>query len=221
MHIEPGYVAPAKVLLANAGAVGVLVWGCKEYLKTLIVRPATLARTLLAAGFFSLFMQSFSTPVGPSELHFVGAMVMYLTLGFLPTLIGFGVGLLFQGLIFNPADLYHLGVNSLSLMLPLIAVHYISGRKYFDRKLTKRLSWQRIVQLDGMYYAGVTGMVGFWLSISGAATPFTSWATFAASYLVVVACEPLLTWAILRILKSLEGYTAVRSLTQITRLKLA
>ena len=100
MHIEPGFVAPAKVMLANAGAVGVVVWGCWQQLRTTVKFPALLARTILATGFFSLFMQSVSASVGPSELHFVGAMVMYLTLGFLPTLVGFAAGLLLQGLIF-------------------------------------------------------------------------------------------------------------------------
>ena len=117
MHIEPGFVAATKVAAANAGAIGVILWGCKEQAKEFLSQPWVPLKTVLAAGFFSLFMQVYSVPVGPSELHFVGAMAMYLTLGFTPTLIGFAVGLLFQGLVFNPGDLYHLGVISLSLIL--------------------------------------------------------------------------------------------------------
>lgn len=94
MHIEPGYLAPAKILFANVSAKGVLA--C--YAKDLIRWPADTVRTLLAAIFFSIFMQSFHVSVGPSELHFVGAIAMYLTLGFLPTLLGFAMGLLLQGL---------------------------------------------------------------------------------------------------------------------------
>src|SRR5207244_6248137 len=80
-------------------------------------------RTLLAAVFFTLCMQAFHLKVGPSELHFVGAMPMYLAFGLVPTLLGFAAGLLLQGLLFEPADLVHLAVNTLSLAVPLLALH--------------------------------------------------------------------------------------------------
>jgi hypothetical protein len=74
-------------------------------------------------------MQAFHLPVGPSELHFLGAMPIYLALGFVPTLFGFAIGLLAQGLIFAPADLVHLGVNFLSLAVPLVLVHATLGKR--------------------------------------------------------------------------------------------
>ena len=40
-------------------------------------------------------------------------------------------------------------------------------------------------------------MVAFWLAIGETATAFTAWAQFAASYLPVVALEPVLTLAVL------------------------
>ncbi|MCK9991169.1 MAG: hypothetical protein RugAbin2_02183, partial [Rugosibacter sp.] len=106
MHIEPGYVSATKIVLANIAAIGML--GSQSL--QLVRQPQLMVRTLLAAIFFSVFMQMFHLQVGPSELHFVGAMPIYLTLGFVPTLIGFGLGLLLQGLLFNPADLVHLGI---------------------------------------------------------------------------------------------------------------
>lgn len=195
MHIEPGFLAQAKIMGANLAAGGVLL----SYAKNLISRPADMLRTVLAAVFFSLFMQSFHMNVGPSELHFVGAMVIYLSFGFVPTLFGFALGLLLQGLIFAPADLVHLAVNSLSLILPLIAVHFTLGRKL--REQSESLRWQQIVKLDASYYAGVTAMVGFWLSMSEVATPVSAWASFAASYLVVIAAETLLTYAFVNLIK--------------------
>lgn len=221
MHIEPGFVSSAKVMMANAGAIGVVAWGAKEQIKQLLREPWMPIKTIAAAGFFSLFMQSYSVPVGPSELHFVGAMAMYLTLGFLPTLLGFAVGLLFQGLVFDPQDLVHLGVNSLSLMLPLVAVHYAQGRKLFDATLQRRLTLGRILGLDGMYYAGVTGMVGFWLLIGGAETPLASWLSFAASYLAIVAIEPLVTWGVVKGLKKVEGNSIVARLFVVGSLRTA
>ncbi|HPB75633.1 MAG TPA: energy-coupling factor ABC transporter permease [Chromatiaceae bacterium] len=217
MHIEPGLVAPAKVLIANVSALGLLGF----YARGLISQPAYLIRTLLAALFFSVFMQGFHLSVGPSELHFVGAMAMYLTLGFLPTLYGFALGLLLQGLVFDPIDLPHLAVNSLSLILPLLAVHYGLGRRLRDAARGQRISWATILKLDAAYYTGVTLMVGFWLALADVATPVAAWATFAASYLAIVAIEPLVTYGALRLLKRYEDRPLVATCFSVGALRLA
>lgn len=221
MHIEPGYVAQAKVLAANAAAIGVLAWAFKEQVRRLTGEPWVIFKVLAAALFFSLFMQSFHMPVGPSELHFVGAMAIYLTLGFIPTLLGFALGLLLQGLLFEPADLVHLGVNSLTLIVPLITVHFATGRKLFDNALKERLSWGRILKLDAIYYSGLTAMVGFWLVIGDVPTPFTAWLSFATSYLAIVALEPLLTWAAVNGLKRFEDSALVSRLFVVNQLSVA
>lgn len=214
MHIEPGFIAQAKIVLANVAASGVLL----AYAKELIKAPADIIRTVLAAIFFTLFMQSFHVNVGPSELHFVGAMAMYLTLGFVPTLIGFAAGLLLQGLVFTPTDLPHLAVNSLSLIMPLLAVHYTIGRKLREQATT--LNWQQIVKMDAMYYSGVAGMVGFWLLAADVATPFAAWATFASSYALIVIAEPIVTYAAVRLLKRYENNSWVNHCFAVSDLKL-
>ena len=187
MHIEPGLLAPAKIALANAAALGVVAAAAWAALR----RPALLPRALLAAAFFTLCMQAFHLRVGPSELHFVGAMPMYLALGLVPTLLGFALGLALQGLLFEPADLVHLSVNTLSLALPLIALHAGLGRRL------ARVNLRAVLQLDAAYYAGVTAMVGFWLSVGEMATPLGAWVRFAASYAAVVLLEPAITLAVL------------------------
>lgn len=212
MHIEPGYVQPAKVLMANAGALSLAAWAAKEQIKDWAKAPWTFVKTGIAAVAFTVFMESFSMPVGPSELHFVGAMAMYLTLGFLPTLLGFGIGLLLQAAVFSPWDMVHLGVNSLSLMLPLLAVHYTVGRKLFDADLKRRLKLGGILKLDAIYYSGVTSMVGFWLWVGGTGHAFADWVAFAASYAAVVAIEPLLTWGVVTALKKVEDKRLVQNL---------
>lgn len=215
MHIEPGFIAQAKVLLANVSAVGLLGY----YVKDLLRQPADMVRTLLAALFFSLFMQSFHVSVGPSELHFVGAMAMYLTLGFLPTLLGFAAGLLLQGLSFDPMDLPHLAVNSLSLIVPLIAVHYTLGRTL--RETGRAVGWAAILKLDALYYGGVTTMVGFWLLIADVATPFAAWAAFATAYLAIVAVEPLVTYGAVRLLQRYQHTRLVDICFAVKTLRLA
>jgi len=217
MHIEPGIIAQAKIVLANASAVGLVAY----YARDLLRQPADIVRTLLAALFFSLFMQSFHVNVGPSELHFVGAMAIYLTLGFLPTLLGFAAGLLLQGLLFEPVDLPHLAVNSLSLIVPLIAVHYSVGRQLRAELAGRVVSWGAIVKLDAMYYTGVTAMVGFWLLAAEVATPLAAWASFASSYLLIVICEPLFTLAVVRLLKRHENKRLIAACFNVQSLKLA
>ncbi len=216
MHIEPGFVSAAKVMGANVAVVGLLVF----YLKGWVRHPLDILKVVLAAIFFSVFMQSFHMSVGPSELHFIGAMSIYLTLGFIPTMFGFAVGLLLQGTLFEPIDLPHLAVNSLSLIVPLIAVHYTAGKKLFEGSLKKRLSWRTILKLDGIYYAGVTSMVGFWLLIGEAETPFSAWAAFATSYLAVVAVEPFITLLTVKMLKRYENTPVVKRLFVTHKLRL-
>ncbi len=200
MHIEPGMLAQAKILFASVSASGVLA----AHAIVLFRQPALILRTVLAAVFFSLFMQSFHLPVGPSELHFVGAMPIYLTLGFVPTLLGFGLGLLVQGLLFEPADLLHLGVNTLSLAVPLMVLHHTVGKR------VRTLSIANILKLDAIYYTGVTVMVGLWLSVGQVATPLAAWATFAASYLAIVAIEPVFTFITVKLLQRYADRPAMR-----------
>ncbi|TVQ85625.1 MAG: cobalamin biosynthesis protein CbiM [Chromatiaceae bacterium] len=205
MHIEPGYLSAAKVIGANVAAAGLLA----AALPSLVKQPLLIPRTLAAALFFSLFMQAFHLPVGASELHFVGAMPIYLILGFVPTLLGFGLGLLLQGLLFEPADLLHLGVNTLSLAVPLVAVYYGLGRH------VQRLSIPAVLKLDASYYAGVTLMVGFWLLLGEEATALADWALFATSYLALVLIEPLLTLALVRLLQPHTGHPLLRTLVDL------
>ncbi len=203
MHIEPGILSGAKIAAANLAATALVAAQAPE----LLMKPQRLLRTLLAALFFSVFMQSFHTPAGASELHFIGAMPIYLTLGFVPTLLGFGLGLLLQGGVFEPADLLHLGVNFLSLAVPLVALHATLGRRLASGAATRVGS---VLKLDAAYYAGVAVMVGFWLAMGEVATPFAAWAAFASAYLPVALIEPVLTVALVRLLQSQAHRPLVR-----------
>jgi len=202
MHIEPGMLDQFKILGANVAAIGVLATHAPALLK----RPTLWLRTALAAVFFSLFMQAFHMKVGPSELHFVGAMPIYLLLGFVPTLFGFAIGLLLQGLLFEPQDLVHLAVNTLSLVVPLIALHHTMGKR-----LQAALSVQTILKLDAFYYAGVTAMVGFWLMNGVGQTALADWARFAASYVSLVLLEPLFTVLIVSGVRGVRNTTWARA----------
>ena len=214
MHIEPGVLAAAKITAANAAALATLGASAAGFRR----RPADLAKAGLAALFFSIFMQLWHMQVGPSELHLIGASAIYFTFGFLPTLFGFALGLALQGLIFEPQDLVHLGVNSLSLMVPLVAVHAAFGHRFFVPLETR---WSSVLKFDAAYYAGVVAMVGFWLALGQEPTPLESWARFAASYLPLVLLEPLFTLLVLKGLKRFGGTALVRGFTAAPHLRLA
>ncbi len=204
MHIELGLIAATKLAFANAGAIATLSGNAVSLIK----KPNLIVKTVLAGMFFTAFMQAFHMPVGASELHFIGTSIIYLFFGFLPTLFGFALGLLLQAIIFEPADMMHLGVNILSLSLPLIGAHMLYGKKFFNQKNPKKVSWSSIVRFDAIYYAGVITMVGFWLSIGNEPTPFYNWAIFAIAYLPLVLIEPILTYGALKLSNSSLGNSA-------------
>lgn len=215
MHIEPGILAAGKVAAANAAALATLGSQASGFLR----RPGDIPKTLLAAGFFTLFMQIWHMQVGPSELHLIGASTIYFTFGFLPTMFGFALGLLIQGLLFEPQDLVHLGVNSLSLMVPLIAAHAAVGRACFEGAASVR--WSGVLRFDGVYYGGVVAMVGFWLLLGDEPAPATQWAVFALSYLPLVLCEPAISLGLLRLIARFRDTALVARLTAVGRLSFA
>ena len=73
MHIEPGVLNAAKIVYANAAAATVVLGQSRSLWRA----PPLIISTLLAALFFSLFMEIYHVKIGPSELHFVGASVVY------------------------------------------------------------------------------------------------------------------------------------------------
>jgi ABC-type Co2+ transport system permease subunit len=217
MHIELGLIAATKLAFANAGAIATLAINSKK----LITKPNLIIKTALAAVFFTAFMQAFHMPIGASELHFIGASAVYLMFGFLPTLFGFALGLLLQALIFEPADMLHLGVNILSLSIPLIGAHALYGKKFFAKNNKQKVSWSTIVRFDAIYYSGVIGMVAFWLFIGSEPTPFYSWAIFAIAYLPLVFIEPIFTFIMVRLTKHYAGRTRLNKLNITSELKLS
>lgn len=217
MHIEPGLLSAAKVAGADAAALSLLATHTPGFLR----RPLDWAKAALAAIFFSLFMELWHQPVGPSELHFIGASAIYFVFGFRATLFGFGIGLLLQGLLFEPQDLFHLGVNALSLMVPLVAAHAAAGRRVLEAGRLEGLRWTSVLRFDAVYYSGVVAMVGFWLTLGSEVTSFAGWAVFAASYLPVMLCEPAISCGLLRALGRLRADSPVRRFTTLNGQALA
>lgn len=214
MYVEPGSLSQTTLWFANAAALGVLAY----YARVLLQRPGELPRVPAAALFFSLFLHSPHISWGLLPLQATGAMALYLTLGLLPALFGFAVGLLLQGWVFEPANLTHLAVNALTLILPLLLVHYTLGRTLRTTTYGHHLSRGMIFKLNAGYYGGAAALAAMWLLAREPAAPLPAWPGFALSCLIVVTLESVFTIAVIRLLKRLEhirwvnGCFAVKSL---------
>lgn len=216
MHIEPGIIDPVRVLGANIVALGVV----STQAKAIVKKPLILAKALLAAALFTITMESWHMPVGPSELHLICATTVYLLFGFEATLIGFAGGLAFQTLI-EPQDTVNLGVNALSLMLPLIAMHKTFGQKLSALGTAEKFTFARVARLDAVYYAGVSLMVLFWLAISNQPLPFVAWGKWAVAYLPVFAAEALITYTSVSLIAKFKETSFVQKFFEISKLNFA
>ncbi|MFH0300899.1 energy-coupling factor ABC transporter permease [Bradyrhizobium sp. 31Argb] len=217
MHIEPGIVTGAKLVLsyatgiaAGAVALKLAVETVREHgIGSLAVR--IMATTALVLTFFEI-LPHFS--VGVSEVHFILGSTLFLLFGAAPAALGLALGLLLQGLFFVPTDLPQYGMNVTTLLVPLFAIQALGQRivprntAYVD--LQYRLQYRQALALSTAYQSGIVAWVAFW-ALYGAgfgAANLANIETFAASYALVVLIEPLADLAVLALAKSLRAVTA-------------
>ncbi|MBB4955450.1 ABC-type Co2+ transport system permease subunit [Agrobacterium vitis] len=217
MHIEVGIIDPARLAFANAAALSLVA----SQLPAVVRNPLIVPKTVLSAVAFSALMQLWHLPVGPSELHLIGATTVYLLFGFAPAILGFALGLVLQAFLFEPGDIPHLGVNALSLMIPMVAVHYSFGRRLFAANIKDRFTLGKVLRLDATYYAGVSAMVGFWLMISNDAFAATDWARWVAAYAPVFVVEACITFAAVHVVRRFGHHPLAARLTDVGRLTFA
>jgi len=213
MHIEPGIVTGAKLVLSYA--TGIAAGGVALKLAAETVREQgigslavrTLATTALVFTFFEILPHF---PVGVSEVHFILGSTLFLLFGAAPAALGLAFGLLLQGVFFEPADIPQYGMNVTTLLVPLFGIHAIASRIISRNTAYVDLKYRQALALSTTYQAGVIGWVAFWaLYGSGfAMTNLANIATFAASYALVIVIEPLADLAVLALAKSLRGVTA-------------
>ena len=213
MHIEPGIVAGAKLVLgyATAAAVG----ACALKLAVQAWREQGIfsfaARSLAATALVFCFVDLLPHfRVGVSEVHFILGSTLFLILGAAPTAVGLGLGLLLQGLLFEPADLPQYGMNLTTLLAPLFAIGILAGRIVARDTAYVDLQYRQALTLSTVYQSGIVAWVAFW-ALYGAgfgAANLAGIGSFAASYLLVIAIEPPADLAVLALAKSLRGVTA-------------
>ncbi len=209
MHIEPGIVDGAKMVLGYATATGAIGYSAKLALDTVKrdgVAPLAVRALIAVALVFSFFEILPHFPVGVSEVHFILGSTLFLLLGAGPAALGLALGLLVQGLFFAPADLPQYGMNVTSILVPLLLVDALARRVIPANTAYKDVTYGQALKLSTAYQGGVVAWVAFW-AVYGAgvgADNLAQVASFGVAYMAVVLVEPLLDLAILAAAKSLH-----------------
>jgi ABC-type Co2+ transport system permease subunit len=207
MHIEPGIVDGAKIVLsyATAGASGLfaLKLAASEIRDhgglSFIARSAI--TTALVFCFFEVLPHY---PVGVSEVHLILGSTLFLLFGMAPAAIGLAVGLLAQGLFFAPYDLPQYGMNVTTLLVPLFALRIVALRAIAPGKRYVDLTYRQALALSVTYQAGIVTWVAFWALYGHGigADNLASIGTFGIAYMLVIVIEPLADLVVLAAAKS-------------------
>jgi len=210
MHIEPGVVDGTKIVLSYATAAAAGGYALKlagqsareQGVSSLAVR--TVATTALVFSFFEILPHF---PVGVSEVHFIFGSTLFLIFGAAPAALGLALGLLLQGVLFEPTDLPQYGMNVTTLLVPLFAINALASRVIARDTPYVDLRYRQALSLSTAYQAGVVAWVAFWALYGRGlgAENLSSIATFAASYAMVIVVEPLVDLGVLALAKSLRG----------------
>jgi len=209
MHIEPGMVDAAKIGLSYATAVASFLAVTKlsyENIKEnnfLSFIFKALVSTLLVFTFFEILPHY---PVGVSEVHLIMGSTLFLLFGVAPASIGLILGLLVQGVFFAQFDLPQYGMNITTIIVPLLAISYISKKIISKDTAYTDLKYSQVLKLSLAYQGGIVSWVAFW-AIYGqgiGAENLASILSFGSAYMLVVIIEPFADLAVLAFAKSLK-----------------
>lgn len=210
MHIEPGVVNGAKIVLSYATAAGAGLYALKLTADTLRKQgiASLAARTAVTTtAVFSFFEILPHFSVGVSEVHFIFGSTLFLIFGAAPAALGLALGLLLQGVFFVPTDLPQYGMNVTTILVPLFAIAALSQRIIPRDTAYVDLDYRQALSLSSAYQAGIVAWVAFWALYGQGfgAENLQSIATFAGSYMTVILVEPLVDLAVLALAKSSRG----------------
>jgi hypothetical protein len=210
MHIEPGVVDGAKILLSYATAIG--AGGYAMTLTTTAIREMGIGSLVLrvlvtTALVFSFFEMLPHYPVGVSEVHLILGSTLFLIFGAAPAALGLALGLLLQGVFFAPFDLPQYGMNVTTLLVPLFALSALAKRVIAPDTAYVDLQYRQALALSVVYQGGVVLWVAFWAIYGHGVTAanLSAISTFGAAYMLVVLIEPMVDLAVLAGAKSLKG----------------
>lgn len=210
MHIEPGIVNGAKLLLSYgtaAAAGGLTLKFAADSVRAGGVASLVARAVLAAVATFGFFQVLPHYPVGVSEVHLILGSTLFLLFGAAPAAIGLALGLLAQGLFFAPTDLPQYGMNLTTLLVPLFGLQLLARRIIAPGTAYVDLTYRQALSLSVAFQGGIVAWVAFWAVYGqglGAET-LASVATFGAAYMTVVLLEPLVDLGVLAGAKALRG----------------
>ncbi|MEP2782902.1 MAG: energy-coupling factor ABC transporter permease [Pseudoruegeria sp.] len=210
MHVEPGIVDGAKILLSYATGAAAVTYGVKLAVDT--VRQSSVASLALrsvaaTAAVFTFFQLLPHYAVGVSEVHFILGSTLFLILGAAPAAFGLALGLLLQGLMFAPFDLPQYGINVTTLLVPLFGLQVLANRIIAPSTAYVDLKYSQALALSTAYQGGVVAWVAFWAFYGQGfgAENVASVAAFGGAYILVVLVEPLADLGVLAAAKAMRG----------------
>lgn len=213
MHIEPGVVEGAKILLSYATAV--TAFGLTAKLALDSVRnnggvAALALRSLLTTALVFCFFEVFPHhAVGVSEVHLILGSTLLLLFGAGAAAIGLAAGLLLQGLLFAPFDLPQYGMNVTTLLVPLWAISVLAKRIVAPGTAYVDLSYKQALALSTAYQGGIVAWVGFWAFYGHGFTSdnLAAVGSFGLAYMSVILIEPLVDLGVLAGAKALARFS--------------
>ncbi|MDE5445235.1 cobalt ABC transporter permease [Bradyrhizobium sp. CSA207] len=219
MHIEPGTVAGAKLVLSYATG---LAAGC--------VAANLVVETMRERGVLSFAMQAIAATalvftfleilphfaVGVSEVRFVPGSTLFLLFGPGPAAFALAVGLLLPSILFVSADLPQYGMNVTTLLVPLFAIQALAKRLIPSNTAYRNLQYSKALALSTAYQSGIVACVAFWALYGagfGAANLYhIGW--FAVSYALVALVQLEGDLAVLALAKQIGRRDCGRSCRQ-------
>lgn len=210
MHIEPGVVDGAKIVLSYGTAAACLGMAVRSGLQAVRqdglspIAARTLIATLMVFSFFEVLPHH---PVGVSEVHLILGSTLFLMFGLAPAAFGLAFGLGIQGLFFAPQDLPQYGMNVTTLLAALFAMQLVARKVIPDQIAYKDVSYGQALALSTAYQGGIVAWVAFWAFYGQGfgAENLAEVASFGGAYLSVILVEPLIDLAILAGAKALSG----------------
>lgn len=213
MHIEPGIVSGAKMLLSYSTALTAFGLTAKfaldgmkrDGIGALLIR--SLLSTMLVFCFFEVFPHH---PIGVSEVHLILGTTLFLLFGAPAAAIGLAGGLLVQGIFFAPFDLPQYGINVTTLLAPLFGIHLLAKKIIPENTAYVDLTYAQTLQLSAAYQGGIVAWVAFWAFYGQGfgADNLASVGSFGLAYMSVILVEPLIDLGVLagaKALHSLKG----------------
>jgi hypothetical protein len=210
MHIEPGVVTGAKIVLSYATAAvsfGLIVKMAADTIrKDGGITSLALRSVITSALVFSFFELLPHVPVGVSEVHLVLGSTLLLILGGGPAAIGLALGLAIQGQFFEPADIPQYGMNVTTLIIPLFAMSFLAKRIIPMQTAYTELKYRQALSLSTAYQGGIVAWVAFWALYGHGFTAqnLSEIGTFGAAYMTVIIVEPLADLAVLAAAKAIK-----------------